>query len=64
MRVATVTCVLLLTGVLAVSPISKLRSRASFTAFAGAVVDLGLAPHRWARRVAEAGVAGGHRGGD
>ncbi|MBO3737440.1 MauE/DoxX family redox-associated membrane protein [Actinoplanes flavus] len=57
MRVVTVICILLLTGVLAISLISKLRSRAGFTAFAGAVVDFGLAPRHRARPVAAAAVA-------
>lgn len=57
MRAATVTCVFLLTGVLAVSLISKLHKRTTFAAFAEALVELELTPRSWARPVAAMSIA-------
>ena len=57
MRVIVVTVVLLVVGVLLVSLISKLRSRAAFREFADALAALRVIPRRWALPLARLSVA-------
>jgi hypothetical protein len=57
MRVVVATVVLLIIGVLLVSLISKLRSRAAFREFADALAALRVIPGRWALPLAWLSVA-------
>ena len=57
MRVATATVGFLIMGVLAVSLISKVRSRTSLGAFLDAVATMRIIPARWAPLVAMAVIA-------
>jgi hypothetical protein len=57
MRVVMVSVIFLLVGVLAASLASKVRSRASFRAFADAIAGMRVIPTRWAGSVAAAAIA-------
>lgn len=57
MRVVITTAVLVIVGVLAVSLISKLRSRSGFALFADAIADMGLVRASWARPAAALSMA-------
>ncbi|TDC43952.1 MauE/DoxX family redox-associated membrane protein [Micromonospora sp. KC213] len=55
--VAVVAAILAVSGVLAISIVSKVRTRASFHAFADAVTGLQVTAPRWSRPVAVASIA-------
>lgn len=57
MNVAVVATILMVTGVLAISVISKVYAPAGFHAFAAAIVGLQVTSKRWSRPVAVASIA-------
>lgn len=58
MRVYIASAIFLFAGTLVVSSVSKIRSRAHFRAFTGAVAGMGVVTGRWAGPAAIAAVAG------
>ncbi|GLH98167.1 MauE/DoxX family redox-associated membrane protein [Phytohabitans aurantiacus] len=57
MDVAVVAAILTVSGVLAISIISKVRTRAGFEAFADAITGLRVSSARWSRPMAVAAIA-------